>query len=531
MKSKQNYFLLLLLIVFKVHAQTPLEKGTWYAFDVKDKTREMVLTVSEESNYSGFKVERKLIRLKKSNKKTKVKLKDRLNSLAAGTSTTSSSSKEVLHPLEGRFKYTHDKDSRDKEIYNGEYTYEVKLAEYYLEKIYGEDSKESDEINAIYGYVYPIGDGFYKDVAFFSRGSYQENAFNMEAMFIVGKDREATKAKAASLNFEEELNKYYLPDFSTGRKTAPAIKYENYSTELELDQKTGELELPYNTSAYFLPQKTVEGRSIKYERSAAFQIELAQNGKVIDTKLPRTKKLKKIETQLELSYRSFGRLKPGKYELNYNIYDTPIYNTHFEIYAHENPKLDEEIETYHFIGGNRSKYLIIDQDIKEETQYKKPITFQIDLNRMMKYVGKDDDIKVFQVKIFKDDKLFAIMSDQDEYMKGTKNVEHALKVHVTELNVKEYLNLDDGMEENKFLVVNSSTTHDNWVDLDANTIKDGNYRIVYYTNSKTYAEANFVVKDKSIVKQGLQIEKGTDPKRFIYGGLERPKVYIPITYK
>lgn len=528
MKSKKNYFLLLLLVTFKLTAQTPLKEGTWYAFDVKDKARELVLTVSAESNYSGFKVERKLVKSKKANKK--LKLKDRLKKLAASTSNTSNS-KDLLHPLEGRFSYTHDRDIRDKEIYNGEYTYEDKLHKVDLEKFYGEDSKEAKEINRIYGYVFPITDGFYKDVSFLSGGSYQENANRLEAMFIVGKDREATKAKAASLNYEDELKKYYLPDFSTGRKSHPYVKFEDYSTELELDQKTGEFELPNYTSAFFLPFKTIEGRSIKFERSAAFQIELSQNGQAIETKLPRTKKFKKVESQFELQSRSMGRLKPGKYQLTYKIYDTPFYNADFEVYTYDNPKLDEEIETYHFIRGNRSDYLIIDQKVKREAKYKTPFAFQIDVTPMMPLVGKDDDIKEFQVKIFKDGNLFAIMSDQDEYMKGTKNVAHALKVHVTELNVKEYLKLDNGMEETEFLILDKNTPHDQWKPLDANTVVDGAYRMAYFTNGKLFAEANFTVKNKEIVKQGLQIEQGTDPKRFIFEGVQIPNIYIPITYK
>ncbi len=528
MKSKKNYFLLLLLVAFKLSAQTPLDKGTWYGFDVKDKTRELILTVSEESNYSGFKVERKLVKTKKANKK--LKLKDRLKKLAASTSNTSNS-KDILHPLEGRFTYTHDRDILDKEIYNGEYTYNIELHAVDLEKVYGQDSKEAENINRIYGYVYPIADGFYKDVSYLSGGSYHENSSNLEAMFIIGKDREATKAKVARLNYEEELKKYYLPDFTTGRKEHPYVKFEDYATELELDQKTGEFELPYNTSAFFLPTKTIEGRSIKFERSAAFQIELSQNGKAIETKLPRTKKFKKVQSQFELQSRSMGRLESGKYKLTYKIYNTPFYNADFEVYSYDNPKLDEEIESYHFIRGNRSDYLIIDQKVKREAKYKTPFEFLIDVTPMMPYVGKDDDIKQFQVKIFKDGNLFAIMSDQDEYMKGTKNVAHALKVHVTELNVKEHLKLDNGMIDTDFLILNNNTPHDQWKPLDANTVVDGAYRIAYFTNGKLYAEADFTVKDKEIVKQGLQIEEGTAPNQFIFEGIQNPYIYIPITYK
>ncbi|MGB1295279.1 MAG: hypothetical protein ACPG6V_07340 [Flavobacteriales bacterium] len=525
MKTKLSLVLTLGLLVQNLIAQNPLEKGIWYAFDIKTG-REMILTV-DESNDSGFKVERKLVEGKKSKKK--LSFKERMKKLAEGK--PNSKSKPVLHPIEGRHKYTYTIDLRDKEVYTDEFSYQDDLHKVDLEKFYGENSKEANEISKVYGYVYPIGNGFYKDVCFLSGGSYQENESNLEAMFIVGRDRKTTKEKAESLNYSEELKKYYLPDFSTGRKEQPYIKFEDYSVELEIDKKSGEFEFPHFTSAFFLPNKTVEGRQIKFNRSSAFQIELMKDGKIIETKLPRTKKLQKIESQFELGARSVGRLKTGEYNLNYKIYNTIFYKADFEIYTFENPKLDEEIENYYFIRGNRCDYLSVDQKVKREKQYKTPIEFQIDITRMMKVVGKDDDIKKFQAKIFKNGKLYAIMSDQDAFMDGTKNVEHALKVHVTELNVKDYLDLDNGTINTDFLIVNPNSPHDKWLPLDANTITDGNYRIAYFTNNKLYAEANFEVKNKEIVKQGLQIENGTDKMRFIHTGFKIPRVYLPISYK
>lgn len=536
-KMKISTKLLSLLLVFTpivTNAQKMLEAGTWYAFDIKNNNREMTITIvaGQDTERTSFEVVKKLEKVTKSGKKKKKggfgKFIKELNS----SNSKSSKKPAITNVIDGKYSYKYVTDNLDDEQYTSTYKFDRKLYTVDTEKIYGENS----DIQGVYGFTYPIDGGFYKEVVFLKKGQYKNEKPNyVESVFIIGKDRDATKTKAESLSYDEEIKKYYTPDYSTGRTKNPAVVFGDYATELELDIENGELTLPYGTVVYYMPNKTIEGRNINYNWNA-LQITLSKDGQVIKTKAATRghrngKWLEKVRNQFDLSYRSFGKLKPGKYQLSYHIYDNaPFFTSNFEVYTMDNPDMNAEASTLYLLKGDYDNFVVIDTDIKEEKEYRKAIKFGIKPTRLVPMIGTRNRVDEFQVKLFKNNKLYALMSDYTGFSGGAKYLDHALKVFRVPLDVKGRGKHQDDVNVD-FLIINKSVTHDKWKALDANNIQDGQYRIEYYTDGKLFADANFEVKNKAIVPQGRQVKASTNPKNLLFSDPVKPLLFIPLNYK
>lgn len=512
---KKLIAIVLCLFGMQMQAQKTLPKGSvWYSYGVTDPSKAIEISVIEQEE-TYMKVQRKLIAssadagAEKKEKKKKggflKNIKEALNDDAASNAGTTNHS-----DLEGEFDYTLVADNTDDGVYTEGYKYD----------------------EGVYGFVYPIGEGLFKEVVFTKKFPESGARFfknedpTCASVYIMGADKEAVKAKAASLNAADELKKYYTPDYSTGRLKNPAVSFDSYAGQnFSLDPENGTISLS-QTTLYYLPSKTIEGRNIQYNWSA-FKLKILKDGKLVHavqgSKGHRNERwLEKVKNTFDMDG-LFERLTPGKYQMAYTIYDDePFFVADFEIYTHQNADINHELGTVYNMKGPWDETMLINLRPDDEGN---PTSFAIDfpLSRLLA-VGNDKNQVRLQERLYKDGKLIAI-TDSEDHPDGSANVAQALERRGRTVDLlyrkkfKDYANT-------QFQILNNTKKPFHW-DYVA-SFQDGKYKIEYLANGKPFAEGEFVVKGKKIQLQGKQVKEGTDPKSYI---MDEHRVHVPITYK
>ncbi len=512
---KKLIAIVLCLYGMQMQAQKTLPKGSvWYSYGVSDPSKVIEISVVEQEE-TYIKVQRKLIAsnadagAEKKEKKKKggflKNIKNALEDQPASNNKTGSNS-----PLEGEFHYKLVADNTDDGIYTEGYKYD----------------------EAVYGFVYPIGNGLYKEVVFTKDVPAAGNKFFKDenrsnaSVYIMGADKEAVKAKAASLNAEEELKKYYTPDYSTGRLKDPAVSFNSYTGDnFNLDLENGTINLSQIT-LYYLPSKTIEGRNIQYNWSA-FKLKIFKDGKLINAVNGQNghrngRWLDKVKNTFDM-YGSFERLSPGKYQMTYSIYDNdPFFVSDFEIYTHQNPDINHEVGLLYNMKGPWDETMHI--DLRPDDQGN-PTSFYVNfpLYRLLS-LGNSKNQAHIQGRLYKNGKLFGL-TDSEEHPDGSANLAQALERRGNTLDLLRYYKFKD-YTNTQFHIINNAAKPSRWDRIAS--FQDGKYKIEYLVNGKPFAEGEFIVKGKKIQLQGKQVKEGTDPKTYI---MDENNIYVPISYK
>ncbi|MDY8138452.1 hypothetical protein [Aquimarina sp. 2201CG5-10] len=514
---KKLVLIILCIYGIQVNAQKTLPQGsTWYSYGVSDPSKALEITITHQDEIY-MKVTRKLIATstnsenpKKKKKKKGSFFKNLKNAVTEKPRSNNSSNKTKTSPLEGTFNYKVVSDNTDDGIYMDSYKYD----------------------EAVYGFVYPIGDGLYKEVVFTKDPSVHnflkdENPATA-SVYIMGTDKEAVKAKAASLNADEELKKFYTPDYSTGRLKNPAVSFHSYNgRNFDIDPENGTIDLLQST-VYYLPSKTIEGRNIQYNWSA-FNLKLFKDGKlvhkVIGQKGHRNGRwLEKVKNTFDM-YGSFERVTPGKYQLTYSIYDNdPFFTIDFEVYTHANPDINHEIGTVYTMKGPWDENLSIDlrpDDQGNPTQFKT----EFPLFRLLPLGNEKNQIQQLQSRLYKNGKLIGL-TDSEEHPDGSATVKQALERRGSSIDLLYRKDKYQDSNRTEFHLISNSTKPSSWDWI--RSLKDGNYKIEYLVNQKSFAEVTFTVKGNKIQLQGNQVKEGTDPKKYI---MDESLILVPINYK
>ncbi|NHN27721.1 hypothetical protein FIA58_018725 [Flavobacterium jejuense] len=492
----------------QMQAQKTLPQGSvWYSYGVSDPSKIIEITITHQDE-TYMKVQRKLVTTNSDATKEKKKKGGFLKNIKNALEDKPNSSTTNISPLEGEFNYKLVADNTDDGIYTEGYKYD----------------------ESVYGFVYPIGNGLYKEVVFTKDTSVPNFLKNEDpataSIYIMGADKEAVKAKAASLTATEELKKYYTPDYSTGRLKDPAVSFDSYNgANFSLDPENGTISL-LQTTLYYLPSKTIEGRNIQYNWSA-FKLKVLKEGKLVHAvegqKGHRNGRwLEKVKNTFDM-YGLFERLLPGKYQLAYSIYDNdPFFVSDFEIYTHQNPDINHEIGTIYNMKGPWDETMQL--NLRPDDQGN-PTTFAVEfpLYRLLT-VGNEKNQVHLQGRLYKDGKLIGL-TDSEEHPDGSANLTQALERRGNTLDLLYRKKFKDNINT-QFHSINNTTKPSRW-DL-IESFQDGKYKIEYLVNGKPFAYGEFIVKGKKIQLQGKQVKESTNPKTYI---MDENLIHVPITYK
>jgi len=502
--------------------QKPSTGQVLYAVDIQDNSKVYEMKVTEEKKQAegyadeSFTVERTLVKVEQAEAKGKKKkgLKGLMKELNSSPDPAPSQSRVKPTPPEGEYEYEMTADNTDDDkMMPGQF------------KLTGNTDPFS------YGFFYDIGEGFFKEVFFVNEESdfYYEDEKYFKSIFIVGYDKDATVAKASSMDFSEEKTKYYTPDPKSGRLPNPAVNVEDYSIDLSLDEETGEFELPYTTEFFYLPTKAVEGRNLMYNRDL-LRVALYKGSQLVDTKTfskghKNGRWLEKVRNQIEVGSRSFGELEAGNYQLRYFLYgNEPFFLADFEVYTIPNPDINDENTEFYYLRGSYDQFLSIDADVKALEDDKKDLKYRFQLAPLVNVLpeGKSE-IKSFQAKLFKDGQFFAYQSGFDSWDARDAHLQKPENLFRRSISF-----ISDGDWEIGFRKLNAHEKITKWDIYSGSTLPDGNYKIEMYANDKLFASATFIFKDGKITPEGNSIRSTADPKRYVIG--RDDIAYIPLTY-
>jgi len=495
----------------QTYPNKPKVNDVLYMVDIKDNTKVYTMTVLSEKKMAdnfadeSFVVERKRLKAKATAKKSKKKKFGQLLKEAAGGAVErDTKQKETLALEEGKYEYKMTEDNTantdDDVMMKGQYKLTIQYSTPFR-----------------HGFFYEIGGGFYKEV-FFSYEShnklYREEPEKMHTIFVVGKDKDATIAKAKTMNFEEEKKKYYTPDPKSGRFPHGAVDATDYTFGTELHSLRGEYTLPPTMDFLYLPTKTIEGRNLMYNRGI-LQVELYKGDELIGTKNlskghKKGKWVEKVVNSMDVPYRSFGKLKAGKYQLRFSILgNEPFFLSDFEVYTVPNPDINAEDPNFYIMKGDNDNYLAINpgRTIEDAVRY------SIGVSRFFKMKPqKKDEVKGVKVVLLKDGQKFGQMDRYDDSNTKTLNIDlmygDGRPALDTELDLKfigkgdDYYNRED--------------------------MPDGSYKVEYYIKDKLFASASFKIKDNEIVLEGNSNRETADLKKFLVS--KDGYVFIPLKY-
>ena len=499
-----------------VRAQTfpskPKVGAVLYAVDIKDNSKVYSLTVISEKkqaeNWSdeSFLAEKKLIKGTAAvPKKKKKKFGQFLKEVVGGAEEDKKTTTEVLTNQEGTFNYKMTENNTaltdDDDMMEGHYKF------------------ENDGGGFRHGFFYEIGGGFYKEVLFVDkdpRGKYyREYPETLQNIFVVGNDKVATIEKAATMNFEAEKKKYYTPDPKSGRLPHAAVDATDYTFNLNINPLTGEFELPHTIDFMYLPTKTIEGRNIMYNR-ALITIGLYKGEQLIGEKTvskghKRGKWVEKVINSMDVPYRSFNKLKEGKYQLRFSILgNEPFFLADFEIYTVPNPDINAENTEFYIMKGCNNGYVMMNpgrtiEDIVRYSFAESPF-FKLKPE-------KKDEVKGVKITLLKDGKFFGRMSSYDDSETQT------LTIDVMNGNGKPILDTEIDLE------FENPKSKDYYT---REQMPDGSYTIEIHVQDQLFATASFKMADNEIVLEGNSNRKTADLKRFLVS--KDGYVYIPLKY-
>lgn len=517
-----SQFLLSLLVVLSISFKTayaqdfpnkPNVGDVLYVVDVKDNTKVYTLTVVSEKKKAenwadeSFVAERKLLKAQVVAKKTKKKKFGQfLKEVVGAAQDDRKPEKETLAIEEGSFEYKMTEDNTantdDDVMMEGQY-------------------KCTNASGAFrHGFLYEIGDGFYKEVVFVDEKSrnkyYRELPETLHAIFVVGKDKAATVAKAATMDFEEEKKKYYTPDPKSGRLPHAAVDATDYTFNISLDPMTGEFELPPSIDFLYLPTKSIEGRNMMYNREL-ITIALYKGDKLIDEKTvskghKRGKWVEKVVNSMDVPYRSFNKLKAGKYQLRFSILgNEPFFLADFEVYTIPNPDINAENTEFFIMQGCNDNYLMINpgrtiEDIMGYSIAQAPF-FKLKPE-------KKDEVKGFKAVLLKDGKPFGEMDSYNDSKTKTLDIDvmygSGKPMIDTEIDLKFW----------------NQSSKDYYT---REQMPDGNYTIEFYIKDKLFAKAGFKMEDNEVVLEGNANKKTADLKRYLVS--KDGYIFIPLEYQ
>lgn len=533
-KSKKGFIrsistiaLALMIVTAKTNAQQKPQVGeVLYAVDLQDNSKvyEMKVTggKSQADDWADetFEVERVLLKeVANESGKKKGGFKKFLNEVSATSSSSSSTSKPQLTIPEGEFEYKMTEDNtEDGQMMPGQF------------KVTGDGNPFK------HGFFYEIGGGFYKEVLFVNEKNdlYLEDPSMFHTIYVVGSDKAATIAKAATMNLETEKKKFYTPDPRSGRLPNPAVNVEDYSSGLSIDSEDGEVELPYTTEFFYLPTKSIEGRNLMYNRDV-LRVDLYKGDQLVVTREfskghKNGRWLEKVRNQIDIDVRTLGKLTAGQYQLRYYLLgNEPFFLADFEVYTIPNNDINAENSEIYLLRGSYDKFMVIDAEVKKPKDYKGEVSYEIANMPLINVLPEEKvQIESFQAKLYKDGQFYGFMSQHTGAFSRDADYNNPEKIYRVTVDVLYGSGDLEGHFETGFQVANSNKDIRKLEKLTGNNMPDGNYEVKYFANEKLFASAKFKFNGGKVVAEGASLRSSADPKRYVIG--RDDIAYIPITY-
>ncbi|BDD11786.1 hypothetical protein FUAX_42180 (plasmid) [Fulvitalea axinellae] len=495
--------------------KTFAQNSLWYAYDVEGNTPSHTFKVISQSD-SQFKIERQIDNTGSSKSKPEGGVMDMIKSIASellkelmNGGEKKTNVKAEKSPFEGKISCEFVTDNTDDEIYLPQF-------------IHGRKRE------GLWAVAYPIDKDLYKEVWFkmTSTGYKIDRPSYVKKVFIIGKDRKSAEEKAKALDFEKTVNECFIPDPKTGRTTPPIVEFNSYiNRNLKINAEKGDLDF-LQTAVFFLPSKTTEGRNIQYNWDA-LSIDLIQNGETIESfniaKGHRGRRwLERVKNTFE-GHKSFSRLKPGKYQLAYKIYGQhTFFVVDFEVYTVKNPDETHELSEIYNLKAPENEYLRVEIEHNKDERNAKAV-FTLSYNRLLDLIEKGKEEVLLQARLYKNGKLYGLTDEMhDPTLDARAQPDVAMKLSGAQVVLLRHYT---GSGKTVFREIADKPLNE-WHYI--RRLQDAKYRVEYLVDGNPFAEAEFEVKNKEVIPQGLQCDDEKMSGKYIMG--EERTSYIPVNY-